>query len=259
MSVSCQKQITINVKSGVHTDLYWTMDEAGTADRIDKVQGVILRNNPSGGAALEYLGSAAGLISNAVNCFVGPPGGTANAGLATSPLSNPLVVQLGTGFSWIGWFNVGADFDAAQANWFLFFGGPVFPYRVTLSLHTGGVIQMISTDGVNTDFTNWGANYVIGAWTFYHIWFDPADNRFRMDINNSGVPVVSASTYTILSTAGQNGQIFFQVPSAFGTGFNLSYDETGYKLNRKLTAAEATSLFNGGAGKTWPAVSSIFS
>lgn len=235
------------------------MEEAGTADRIDKVQGVILTNNPSGGAALEYLGSAAGLIGNAVNCFVGAPGGTANAGLATSPLSNPKVVQLGTGFSWVGWFNVGADFDAAQANWLNLFGGPGFPYRVTLALHTGGLIQAITTDGVNTDFINWAVNYTIGAWTFFHIWFDPADGKFRLDVNNSGAPVASVNVYVIPSTAGQNGQIFFQVPSAFGTGFNLSYDEIGYKLNRKLTPAEIAFLYNAGAGRTWPAVSTIFS
>lgn len=258
MTTACQKDYQI-VVTGNQTDLYWTMDEVGTADRVDKVQGVILRNNPSGGAALEYLGSTGGIIGNAANCFVGPPGGTANAGLATFPLSNSKVVQLGTGFSWIGWFNVGADFDAAQANWLLLFGGPAFLYRITLALRTGGTIEMISTDGVNTDFTDWGSNYVIGAWTFYHIWFDPSDRRFRMDINNSGVPVVSASTYTIPSTAGQTGQTFFQVPSAFGSGFNLSYDETGFKLNRKLTPAEVTFLYNGGAGRTWPAVNTIFS
>lgn len=259
MTVACQKNLSIAVKSANPTDLYWTMEELGTNDRIDKVQGVILRNNPTGGAALEYLGNAVGLIGNAVNCFVGPPGGTANAGLATFPFSNSAVNQHGTGFSWIGWFNVGADFDAAQTNWAVFFGGPVFPVRVTLTLHTGGLIEFVVTDGINTEFLDWGVGYVIGAWTFYHLWFDPTDKKFRFSINNSGVPVVSANTYTVPSTAGQTGQMSFQAPSAFGSGFNISFDETGFKLNRILTPGEQSFLFNGGAGRTWPAVNSIFS
>lgn len=241
------------------TDLYWTFEELGTANRVDKVQGVVL-GNTSSGVGNEYLGNGAGIIGNALKCFNGAPGGSSSAGVSTSPLSNPKVVQLGTGFSWIGWFNVVADAGfGAQANWFVLFGGPAFPYRMTLALKSSGVIEAVVTDGVNTDFLDWGSNFVPGTWTFFHIWFDPADNKFRLDINNSGVPIVSPDTFTILSTAGQNGQTFCQVPSELGTGFNASYDEFGFKLNRILTPAERAFLFNAGAGQTWPAVNTIFS
>jgi hypothetical protein len=260
MSVSCQKQFSITINSpAAPTDLYWTMDEVGTANRVDKVQGVILAATTSGGAGTEYLGSIGGLIGNAAHFFNGAPGGASIQQLSTSPFFNSAVAQSGTGFSWVGWFNKASISDNLEDNLFLFFGGALLPYRVSLLLYASGIIEATISDGINSEFMDWGSHWVAGAWTFFHIWFSPVDHKLRMDINNSGVPLVSFNTYTIPSTLGQTGQIYFQVASFLGGGNDTAFDEFGYKLNRILTPTEATFLYNGGAGRTWPAVNTIFS
>ena len=249
MSISCQQEITINVVGGV--DAYWTFEELGTVNRVDKVHAIALVPTLVLDGGSGFLTNAAGIQGQGALYFLGGAGtGSQVPQMETAifPGTAFLALQAGKGFSFAGWFFVFGDANQAQGNsWDLNFIDSLFnqlgDIQISLSANQ---VQLRITDSLgNTDsiFTALPLN----AWMFFHMWFDPADSKVHLSLNNAAsLNGTVALTFTPVG-AGDTGQIF-----NFNSQYHCIQDEWAIKVSGIFTPAQQAYLYNGGLGRTWP-------
>jgi len=88
-----------------------------------------------------------------------------------------------------------------------------------------------------------------GGWHFYRAWYDPADQKARLQIDNGLI----IDTVALPMAGGSGNQITFAGNATFFGSTERSLDESGLWI-RVLSNTEAAALWNGGAGVTYPAV-----
>lgn len=247
MSVKCQKSFTLTVNSGLQMLGYWQMEEAG-GDRVDATG----RGAPMHEVLGNAIGNTAGEIDNAAS--ITNDRNTPRS-LGTDSVAS-LVYDPTKGLTVTGWFKyVGAIsgeggfqvFDLANYGAEDSLGNSIF----FLTIKVSGIIPNQSIRGQITDAL--GGFYQINGPVkndnvamFYCMWVDPADNLFRIQLDN-GVPLVHASTVD-LGTGHAKG-------FARGSGNNpsnagiegyasLHYSDEVCVWNKVLTALERTTLYN---------------
>lgn len=246
MSVSCEKEITINVLQSSIPDAYWTLDEAGTlTNRVDKVHGVIMFQVAPG-----VITGAPALFSNGLAFIEAGFNSDMDSGFVPG-----LALQSSNGFSLWGWFKVldwpvfgsyGIEKEMEYRNSI----GPFLNVEMVWDTATQTVTFRFQDNTINTyNLTPFAP--AIGTWYFFHLFFDPITTKVGYSINNGANVLGSAGA---VYAANLDGAIsFFQQWALANTPTNaLLVDEFGMKLSRILTPAEVTFLYNGGAGRTWP-------
>jgi len=256
MAVSCQKQITIKVNSGTPlASAYWTLQESGLAtDRVDMVHSVhCVPNGLNVG-----LDATPGLFGNGL--------GFTETGALCSIQSGPndanLAITSANGWSMCFWFKVlhWADNLPFNTGWSV---PPTVSYDASFGAQNASCVVQFDPLAVNgltftiqdNNLNNFApANYfpVLGAWTFLHVFFDPATTKVGYQINN-GAKVLDPTPGATFIASNGGSMNFFQTWAFANTAtMALIVDEVLLQLSRILTAAEVTYLFNGSAGRTWP-------
>lgn len=87
-----------------------------------------------------------------------------------------------------------------------------------------------------------------GNWNFFVLWYDPDADLQWIQINN-GTPVSTANTGGVIESGTRS--LYFGAHIGPGFFFGGLVDEVGF-WNRILTEDERTSLYNGGAGLSYP-------
>lgn len=231
----CLKTFSLNVATPIPTpQAYWKLDELA-GDRVDSVNGIhlpVIGNPPS---------SVVGKIGNAMNFFGAV---NFNGGVSTF-LPTPLLGWGGAGVTMCGWFKpvVSANIDTFICNWSN--SGPN-PNGLNLRWNPGGFRIITTGSGIINTF-NTGVAAALGAWNFYRIWHDPADNLSRLQIDNGTItPNVVPIAYAPASVNGS-----FDMRASTVAPLDVSMDETGI-WQSVLSNAAVTSLYNSGNGVTYP-------
>lgn len=238
MSTNCTKDLEITI--GGSLVAYWKFDEAAGTTRADSTP-----NNNTLSQVLGTIASTAGVISNAVRLTAVP----------TAPLISGVVSPTWNGqdITIAGWVrDAGYFFSTISNSTHYYFSGAVgLEWALGLEAFNSNEYQVFFLDefGVFT-FVNSG---VISAGDVYHfivLQLNMATLRIGISVNNSAM-VTGAITGAPPSVPASNG---WQSRNQDATpGASWDFDEMGiwYRL---LEPFEISSLYNGGAGTTYPAV-----
>lgn len=224
------------------TDLvaYWKLDESSNGT------GAVTRNDSVGTNHLtdnNTTPSGTGLISNCAQ-LSGP------ADNERLSITDNTVLSMGdvncAFWVWFNPTNLSANYcmigkAGDTNNW---------EYVIRIAQTTGLLSFIVSDTGASGDLTTvtTGNGATAGAWNLAICWHDPTANKIYAQLNNS----------TVAETAHTGG--IFDGNSTFYLGFQqfgaVKYlggiDEVGIRKGSLLTAADRTSLWNGGAGVTHP-------
>jgi hypothetical protein len=103
----------------------------------------------------------------------------------------------------------------------------------------------ISSNGVNATAVTYNESPVVETWYFFAAVYDSAASQIRVSVNDS-TPAITAFSGPVF-----HGSQALGVLTGAGALSNCAVDELGI-WNRALTAAEITTLYNSGAGRTYP-------
>lgn len=250
--MSCTKSLDFATSGGAHLSFYWTMDEAGAADKVDSTAGL---HWPLENGAL----AGVGLFSNGTNCdtplFINLDRGLGLFGTASIQIIQTVskgisawfwvkLVSYGTG---IGGAFVLDTSDGAHTNRFRALLD--FTNATTGSVEVG---HTNDTDNVFADTPN--LSWSLGTWHMVAITYDKVAHTINAYIDGAlSATAPDAFTYPDLT----NSNFEISNVNAPGAGTDFIVDELGLCLNGALTPAQVTSLWNGGAGVTWPNVTPI--
>ena len=207
---------------------YWKLDEAsGTTPMVDS-HGTNNLTNFGG-----YT-SVAGKIGNA------PSFDQSGGGQILILADNP-TIQVTGDFTWSCW--VKNPSGAGNAYVFGKRGATGNDYSLLYTTDFGNGFQFRVHDGTGTGSAISGFMPAAGAWTHIVCWFDSSDGQTRIRINDTTTHA-STTSPALAQTAQGLGM------ACDGDGnakLGMVLDEVGF-WKRKLTAAEITALYNGGAG-----------
>lgn len=237
-TVACSKDYTITINpAGPPVEAYWTLNET-TGDRVDSVNGLHLFL-----VGFPVSDGVPALISN---------------GLLTTDVfngdydtfnSSQLRLQSNTGFSSFGWFKINGHAAVARGPLIAinFTGGQRLYLDLANSNNPGNVHiywqdSLFNSNDLYTNVTE-------GAFHFFHAFYNPSTTRVGYSIDN-GAQVLDAPGAIFAS--GATGDYQLLPANAAVAPISVLIDEVGLRLDRMLTSAEVTFLYNSGAGRTWP-------
>lgn len=243
--MGCSKELDFAAAAGAHLSFYWTMDEAGGADKVDSTIG--LHWPLKSGAT-----AAAGLFSNGTDMIPGVVLNQ-NPGLGIFGTVAITINQLvSTGISvwfWIkmtvsgvGGFNFTIDTSLASTNRFRITGSPISTITVEHTNDTDDVF-------VDSPVQSW----TVGSWHMVAGTYNKTNHTINLYIDS----VLSATIADPFVYPDLTQTDMFLDNRAFLTALDMISDEFGLCLNGALTQAQITSLYNAGAGVTWPGVTAI--
>lgn len=215
---------------------YWKLDEA-SGTRVDSVvaSGNDLTSNATVGQTTGKIGSAA-QFNKASSRYLSR---TSNASLQCGDID----------FTLAGWFYLDSDSTVlfgkdtntpANSRDYTADVINISPGVSKLRFYLGGGASSIVTDGTSLS---------LSTWYFFAVWHDSTLNTVNTQVNAG--TAVSAAEGTIFDVSSAEFRIGARAYAAFEGYFDGRIDEVGF-WKRVLTAAERTTLYNGGAGMTYP-------
>lgn len=262
--MGCTKELDFATPdTGAHLSFYWTMDEAGDATRVDSAQG-------HGWVARTGTGSAIGLFSNALSLDC--------AGGLITPLAHGLynnddaalvVDSSSKGISYWFWFKLVAegDINARSIKLYFEFYTADFSIDYAINLYLT-LVSGVGTSGWNYDhfdyngpgdaFSTGNFDLALDTWHMFTGTVDFIHNELKVYLD--GVLKDTQTDTVGISGSTTLGWLYLEnlfAAPGIGNPFNPLVDEFGMCLNGVLTSAQVTSLYNSGAGKTWPNITPI--
>lgn len=217
---------------------WWTMEGAGP-NLVDVINGITLHRFISLG---NIFYQAPGKIDFGVQMSFAVAAGQIDVFLDTNFVAFPYA---GVGIDVTLWFKVttgtNATFDIFN---YTFPTGELFFLRYNTNL--GTLVLTLGTDIVSIPY-----NAIDGIFHFYRAFFDPVTARFGFQIDN-GTVHSAATAFNV--AAGANGELgLFMATDHFAnpSNINVFWDELAI-WPRPLDVGELDTLWNGGAGTTWP-------
>lgn len=248
MSVACQKQYTLTVQTPIPVDAYWTMEEIGLAtNRVDKVHSVALIPNAQTG-----IDASTGKIGNGLGFY---ERGDTLGSIFTTPNTTNLSITNNLGWSCCMWINVLTADSFSSGQQITWSDGFLQSFQIHGTNFLGNYRVDFQIGDANGNFffpPNWFP--VLGVWNFLHVFYDPVSQTVGWSIN-LGAPNVAVGPIPFF---GEPNAAHFDIRDNFqnapgGPGtLAVVIDEVAMKLTRIFTATELSSLYNGGAGRTWP-------
>lgn len=238
--------------SGAHLSFYWTMDEAGVADKLDSTVGLAW--------PLEH-GAAAGvgLFSNGTHCdpnlFLNQHRGLGLFGTGSITIDQSVSKGLSVWF----WVKVLA-FGPSGAVWFYLDTSDVLHtnrLRVIISSNSGVATNIelqhdndTDSNFVDTPVLSWALN----GWHLVVSTYDKTAHTLNVYVDGTlSISGPDPSTYSNLTNSDME---LANITAPAGT-MDFMVDECGLCLNGPLTASQVTALWNGGVGVTWPNITPI--
>ena len=250
MSISCQQEITINVKGLPNATAYWKYEEVGNVTRVDSILGLateVLTGSVPNTAGV--IGQAA-FMANAfpfpllMGDIFNPSGGTAWSAIPYNAISG---ASISVWLKYGGISNVGNPFNFTIT--FQDLGGQIQEgflirgdnaglnptFSVDLLKHFGAVDATIDL-----------ANVPLGSFHNIVVTYNQATHIARAYLD--GVFIGQAAVATWIAAAA--GSVVIENPRYFDT----TVDELAIWTGTVLTDAQAAQAFNGGAGLRPPNV-----
>ena len=233
----CSKAFDLQIVAAVGLLAYWTFDDYD----IDN----LILDSTTNDFDITYA-TVDGVIEpgKVGNCFR-PGNGTS---LPVNTGNFALLNNAGaTGFTMCGWvkLNPADNAGAGQIRSVRWSAPTSF---MELEFLNGDMI--LNADGDAFEFEQITYPYPQdGGWHFYRVWYDPADQKARLQIDNGLI----IDTVALTMAGGTGNQITFAGNAIFSGSTERSLDESGLWI-RVLSDAEAASLWNGGLGTTFPSV-----
>jgi len=231
-------------------DLYWTMNETGTADRIDSVHGIGI--TPTFMSRMVPV-DAPGIHGNSLSAvrIQGHDGETAHCDMFCGyiPL-NPVCVALSghcLPFSVVFWFKMSAPSPILTCDISMY--PMVLHFRntnpqTTLWYYVPSHLYYWDLD---PNFT-----LLYDSWTFIHLFYDGTNVGFSV---NNGPEYTHYPGAVLVGMAFDSFRIgVSQVSNSSTTFVPVSIDEMAIRVQPRFTATQIAYLYNGGAGRTWPIV-----
>ncbi len=250
MSVTCEKDFEITVASGARI-LYWTMEEL-VGNRVDEVEGVSLPvagdTSPGNNSGRVVQVADPGLYGNGLHFSFNNPGWLQSfVGSSLGYFGD--LKQDGNGFSVCVWLKINS-----LGNRFAtigYFGGQPNPNHIDCFYHfLSGTTLFRTGDAAGNSENLAVAAPPIGSWFMLHLFYDPTVANFGFSINNGAE---TYSGYSPVMAANLEGLVqAFQLGTTGFTPNDWQCDEMLVRLDARLTPAQLTYLYNGGAGRTWP-------
>lgn len=214
---------------------YWKLDEAGgSVDRVDSI----------GSAPLQPAGvtdaGVAALISNGVK-FTGLFGG---ASYSTTTLA--ALKYTSGGFSLWGWVRLNSAGSSDLV------GGPLVSYVMSGSQQiylAAGSNSDLQPFRVSTDSDDAFLNLSLGAWHFFHLFYNPAQLKYGYSIDNGANTYLPTVVNPLPGTA--TAEVQLQQHYTAATGETI-FDEIGLMVGAVLTTTQVAFIYNSGVGRTWP-------
>lgn len=238
MSTTCSKDYILTVNHAITVAAYYTLDsaQAVTGDLIDMVSGL-------------HMVKQAGVASPNVPALIS--NGLQRTLIASTTYTTGNVATLAYpntgGWSLFGWFrinsngavNVGSELTVGVGNGSLFLdlGNTTNPQNLEVSWTDAGFQSVQTYLPIST-----------GAWHFFHIYYDQVAQQVGISFDNGAATLTGVG---VSFTVAPVGLLNFFGPAA-GSGVDVTWDEMGLRLDRKLTGPEQVLLWNGGFGRTWP-------
>lgn len=239
MSTVCTKDFSITVSGTPFTvTAYYTLDSAQpvTLDLIDSVAG--LHMFKQAGAQSPNVPA---LISNGLE-----RSDALNTAYTTGQVAALAYPNTG-GWSMFGWFNITSQGPAnvgselvmsvGLGSIFIDVGNTANPSNVEVSWTDANFQSVQSYFAIST-----------GAWHFFHLFYDPVAAQVGISFDNNA-PFMTGAAVSFVANPKNVWDFFGPQVSA---GIFVTWDEIGLKFDRKLTTAEQSHIYNGGAGRTWP-------
>lgn len=234
--------------AGAHLSFYWTMDEAGAADKVDSAAGL---HWPLKAGTL----AAPGLFSNGTEISAHIRG--------LEVINSPSIVitqAVSKGISYWYWVKVVVrggttsngvfcdlnDFNTGNNDLSLFL------YSLD---GTTTVLDFLHTNGVDApEVLSPNLSWTLGSWHMVAGVYDKTNQKLTSYAD--GVPVATiADTFVYPDLLTSDWALTTANP--LGTPPDMIFDELGLCLNGALTDAQVLALYNGGAGMTWPTITSV--
>lgn len=238
MSATCTKEFALHVSS-ISLQAYWAFEEAAQPWLDSTGNGHPLVNTSFFPAT-----STVGKIAL---------GAELKSGTTLSRFTNDVgLVRTNGEFTLVGWGRIDTSLLAASLmGVFMFDAGATQIQRANV-IASGGNFAL-SVFGELTETVNTTVPWVLGQTYFIAFWFDLGTGKFNVQIDNG--TVFSSTGSWVPSVPIATSQVSFAAPFATGLPYGM-IDESGL-WNGALSSAQRSSLYNGGAGKTWPAVDSV--
>lgn len=234
---------------------YWTMEEAGIGPRVDSVNGDNLDNVNRNGADLDAL---PGKVGNAVH-FQGAlefpdktfvtglqPAGVPPPALPITPETGALKISTAFWHKLVSIGNGNADQWVQIEGWMA--GARVALVGIEA---TGGVFSFYENIA-EAGYNNHALAMPDNNWHFYHLFYDASSNVVGFSVDNG-----TETTYAVAPQAGGPLDAYWYRAESLqltklGATPEFLIDEHLVKIGAKLTPGQVASLYNGGAGRTWP-------
>jgi hypothetical protein len=236
-SVTCQKNFSLQIIQAVGLLAYWTFD--------DYVIDSLILDSTANSFDITYATINGLIVPGKVgNCF--QPNNAASLPVNTGNFA--LLNNAGaTGFTMCGWvkLNPADNAGAGQIRAVRWSAPTAF---MELEFLNGDMI--LNADGDAGEFEQIVYPYPQdGDWHFYRAWYDPADQKARLQIDNGLI----IDTVALTMAGGNGNQITFAGNAIFTGLTERSLDESGLWI-RVLSDSEASQLWNGGVGTTFPSI-----
>lgn len=228
--LTCSRALSIGVATLTPWE-WWKMDEV-SGNRIGSILGTVM--TPAAGA----VGSNTGKINLAA---------VLTGGFNDLETTNdPTLAYQGNGLDFFGWVRMDAFnpfgwllmnyVETANNNGIeLYFTFDNFPFATGIHCIVEGDDNVSQT--ISIPFT-----FVAGDWIFWRVFYDPVTTRWGLQINDGAITLSGVEPWS----AKADGIVVFG-----GFGVTVRIDETGLFMS-KLTEAEASQIYNSGAGMTFP-------
>ena len=235
--MNCTKDYVIEITDSLMPSAWWPLNEVADP-RVDSIGGVQLN---SINAAV--IGSAAGLVSRgSVHQAVSP--------IVPANLRCNLAVGLANtanGFDLMGWFKYVSI--GTQSLLVTYFRPPATGVVLVQPIPSSNQVEVDVFGDTLSDFLFIPQVIVAGQWYFYRVCYDPVTQKFGVQIGDTTTLGALVESIAVPLAVTASGGI--QLEEAFSPADSSMFDETGF-FNRKLTLAEVNSIWNGGAGRTFP-------
>lgn len=252
MSVACQKRYTLTVNAAPSLSAYWTFEESGFVDRVDKVKSIHMTDVTGNG-----ITNTPGLFGNGMGFFE-----TASANNLFNTGPTTALAFSGSGFSYFFWMKVllwdavNYAFGPLVSTAGQFFNGANLWEMLAFLDSPSKHLKFQYDDASLNNITLPDYVVTLGQWFFVHIFYDPVSSTWGYSINN-GSPLTANLPCGSLFVCPLSAAFGFAGLRQVWTGGNTGtlaavVDELGIKLDRMLNASELGYLYNGGVGRTWP-------
>ncbi len=256
--MGCSASLDFATSGGTHLSFYWTMDEAGDANKLDST---VLQSWDT----VATTSSPPGLFSNGVELDCGPAGHGCNSGNNAAFAFNDVTSKGLSAWFWIKLVTPPTPGDSTFIQFFIECQDSVLPNDselllvmtfnpATVPAYTAFVRHSDFLGGNTASTTSITFNPGIAVWHMVAVTLDLVAQTLNLYIDGALAATV-ADTY--LFRTSDQGHMVLAGAIPFVHPMVAVADEFGLSLSGALSAAQITGLFNGGVGMTWPQVNTI--